>query len=313
MDYIRSISKQFVNDMKEGCLKHLLDRVHEDATLFLAIRNKYINIYYRGGSLMKLVEKSEGTYVASFDDNYDDMKRGLPELPKQIKAAESTQKWIEAFPRLKEAMDLWFSRHPKLEREFQQVVARENNNSSVSNQTEYFITDVEYADNETGARFDMLAIKWLRSKRKQGCSCIPALIEMKFGDSALSGSAGLEKHLTDFTKFISEGAYQKSLKAMEVQFAKMRELKLIRFGSRGNDYEVSLDVNDRPEVIFLLAGHNPDSTKLSTFLNTLNEMDLETLPFDLKFYVANFAGYGLHDKCMYNLEEFSKLVKILKI
>lgn len=307
MESIRTISQSFVSDLKEGALKSVLERVHNDATLFLAIRNKYINIYYRGGSLMKIVENSAGKYTATFDENYDYLKRGLPKPPAKITSSQDSQEWVDAFPQLKEAMDLWLSRNPKLEREFQQVVARENNNSSVSNQTEYFITDVEYADSDTGARFDMLAIKWLRSKRKQGSSCIPALIEMKFGDNALTGAAGLKKHLTDFAKFINDGAYQKSIAAMESQFARMRELGLIRFGSNGNDYKVELDKNEKPEVIFIIAGHNPDSTKLGKFLDDLK--DIDQLPFVLRFYVANFAGYSLHEECMHNLGEFSRLVK----
>jgi hypothetical protein len=30
--------------------------------------------------------------------------------------------------------------------------------------------------------------------------------------------------------------------------------------------------------------------------------------FDLRFYVASFAGYGLHAKCMLPLAEFRKLL-----
>jgi len=310
MERIRSISVIFVNDLKDGCLKPVLDRVRADATLFLAIRNGYINIYYRGGNLMKIVDNGDSKYIASFDKNYD-LDGGLQIPHGTINKSDASQAWVAAFPRIKEAMDLWFSHHPKLEREFQQVVARENNNSSVSNQTEYFITDVEYADTGTGARFDMLAIKWLRSKRKHGGSCIPAFIEMKFGDKALAGSSGLTKHLNDFTKFINADAYQDSLKAMQSQFSIMRELKLIRFGSNGNDYVVTLDAQKKPEVIFMLAGHNPDSPKLGKFLEEVRNLDLDKLPFDLRFYVANFAGYGLHDNCMYDLAKFSGLVDVL--
>ena len=59
-------------------------------------------------------------------------------------------------------MDYHFSVKWKLEREFQQLVARENNRSAISNQTEYFITDIELADEQS--RFDMLALKW-RARR----------------------------------------------------------------------------------------------------------------------------------------------------
>lgn len=46
-------------------------------------------------------------------------------------------------------MDWWFHKHPKYEREFQQVIARENNNhGKISNGTDYYIADIEFADGQ---------------------------------------------------------------------------------------------------------------------------------------------------------------------
>jgi hypothetical protein len=75
------------------------------------------------------------------------------------------------------------------------LIARENNNSAISNESEYFVLDIEV--NEPNARFDIMAIRWLAAQRKNGSNCKAALIEMKYGDSALTGSAGLLKHLKD--------------------------------------------------------------------------------------------------------------------
>jgi len=38
-------------------------------------------------------------------------------------------------------------------------VVRENNYSSISNGTDYFIIDIEY-DNHAHARFDLVAVEW---------------------------------------------------------------------------------------------------------------------------------------------------------
>ena len=84
------------------------------------------------------------------------------------------------------------------------MVARENNNSTISNESEYFVSDIEFADPGLGARFDMLAIRWLASQRKDGSNCRAALIEMKYGDGALGGSAGLLKHLQDIDALVSD-------------------------------------------------------------------------------------------------------------
>lgn len=92
----------------------------------------------------------------------------------------------------------------------------------------------------------------------------------------------------------------------------MRQLDLIRFAKNGNEYNAAIiDENVRPEVIFLLANHNPDSTVLSTFLAGLNYDYIASLPFDLMFFVANFAGYGLHEKSMLTLAEFSEHLKFV--
>ena len=53
-------------------------------------------------------------------------------------------------------MDKWFHEHPKYEREFQQIILRENNNSGkISRATDYYIVDIEYQDTENSSRFDM--------------------------------------------------------------------------------------------------------------------------------------------------------------
>jgi hypothetical protein len=215
------------------------------------------------------------------------------------------------FPHLKETMDLYFSKKSKLEREFQQVVAHENNNSNISNETEYFISDIEIADSGLGARFDMTAIRWLASQRKNGSTCRAALIEMKYGDGALSNSSGLLDHLKDIgALFANKEKYKSLIETMELQFNQLNELGLLNFKQCSNGTKVKLDTSEKPEVIFILANHNPRSTKLSSIVNK-SEVDeyIKEQSFDLKFFVAHFAGYGLHSKCMLELEQFRKLLK----
>lgn len=218
---IRQLSEKFYDDLMNdnGLLHPILERVKQDHSLMLAIRGKYINIYYRGGNILKVEEQGKGSYLSSFDDQYNKSERVIPALPAAIKSQDDAKTWIVAIPHLKELMDLYFSSKSKDEREFQQLVARENNYSSISNESEYFISDIEFADSGLGARFDMLAIRWLASKRKNGSNCQATLIEMKYGDDALGGSAGLLKHLQDIDNLISdETSYQTLLKTMEAQF-----------------------------------------------------------------------------------------------
>jgi hypothetical protein len=71
----RGLSRVFLDDLQIGCLAPLLERVKRDDTLHLAIRNEYINLFYRGGSLLKVSRAPSGagvasTYTAAFDVKY---------------------------------------------------------------------------------------------------------------------------------------------------------------------------------------------------------------------------------------------------
>jgi hypothetical protein len=306
----RELSINFLNDLKNtnGLLYPLLERVKLDHTLMLAIRKNYTNIYYRGGSLLRIKEQGKDSYLSSFDDQYNKFGKTIPVLPTAIKCQDDARTWVDEFSHLKEIMDIYFAKYGKSEREFQQLVARENNNSTISGESEYFVSDIEFAD--TNGRFDMLAIRWLASQKKNGSKCRAALIEMKYGDGALGGKAGLLKHLKDIDALISDNdKYKSLLGTMEKQFSQLDELGLLKFNHGKNGTNVKLTDN-KPEVIFILANHNPRSPKLSSMLNDPKVIAYEqTQRFDLRFFVSSFSGYGLHSDCMLTLTQFRKLLK----
>ncbi|MDG6221873.1 MAG: hypothetical protein QCH99_01260 [Candidatus Bathyarchaeota archaeon] len=306
---MRILSKTFVNDLlkPEGILHPILTRIKKDQTLMLAIRKNYINIYYRGGNILKITEHPEGVYQTFFDNQYNKTEKNIPNSPDIIISQDDSQKWVVSFSERKNIMDEYFSAYGKAEREFQQLLARENNYSSISNETEYFIPDIEAAD--PLGRFDIMAIRWLAKDRKYGSKCTTALIEMKYSDSALGGRAGLLKHLKDMDTFISDKEkYRKRLQTMESQFNQLDELELLKFNKGRSNAKVKLNVNDKPEVIFILANHNPRSSKLKKILfdPEIKKYEQSEL-FDLKFYVACFAGYGLHANCMFTLAQILQL------
>ena len=310
---MRSLSQTFMNDLldPEGLLHPILERVQQDHTLMLSIREGYINIYYRGGNILRVKEQRKGYYSPFFDKEYNKSGVPSPALPDGIGTQHAANVWVESFQGLKGIMDFYFSKYSKPEREFQQLVARENNFSTIANQSEYFISDIEFADSVLGARFDILAIRWLASQRKSSSNCRPALIEMKYGDGALSGKAGVLKHLQDIDALISNGdKYKTLLETMETQFNQLDELGLITFNRVANWTGIKLDAKEKPEVIFVLANHNPRSSKLSTILNDPKiEAYNHSSNFDLKFHVSNFAGYALQADCMVTLSQFRELLK----
>jgi hypothetical protein len=307
---MRKLSEQFMQDLvnSNGILHPILERVKKDHTLMLAIRENFINIYYRGGNILNLKEYTKGFYQASFDDQYNKSGLFIPDSPTEINNQNDSRSWIDSFPSRKNIMDEYFSLYGKSEREFQQLIARENNNSTISNESEYFVSDIEVT--EPYARFDIMAIRWLATQRKNGSNCKVALIEMKYGDGALGGSAGLLKHLRDMEKLISDKvSYAKLLETMESQFNQLDELGLLKFNKGTSNAKVKLNADENPEVIFILANHNPRSPKLKTILSD-PEVDqyAQSELFDLRFFVASFSGYGLHAKCMQSLGEFRKLL-----
>jgi hypothetical protein len=308
---MRELSPTFMHDLADpqGILHPILTRVKRDQTLMFAIRDGFVNIYYRGGSILKISEPKtkSGEYQTFFDGRYNKSGNDTPDLPKIIKERDDVEKWIILLPQLKFLMDEFLSKYKKSEREFQQLIARENNNS---NETEYFISDIEVSESITGARFDMLAIRWLATQRRSGENCRLALIEMKYGDGALSGNAGMLKHLQDIETLLkNKEKYAGLVHAIERQFEQLDALGLLNFNKGKKFTKVTLDPEDKPEVIFILANHNPRATELKAIVETPEVATFgDSKDFNLRFFVASFAGYGLHKKCMLDLDEFRKLL-----
>ena len=69
------------------------------------------------------------------------------------------------------------------------------------------------------------------------------------------------KHLNDMAAFISDTKqYADLLQTMERQFNQLDELGLLDFNKGTSNAKVKLNPENKPEVIFILANHNPEST-----------------------------------------------------
>ncbi|MCD6395582.1 MAG: hypothetical protein J7M40_19025 [Planctomycetes bacterium] len=156
---MRGLTNYFIDQLKSGLLLPILGLVQLDSTLCLEIRENYIDIYYRGGNIIRRIEEKQEVFKASFDRRYlDKDSTKVPYLPDILNNPGDVEAWVNAIPFLKHEMDLWFGRHPKNEREFQQLMLRENNFGNSAKGTDYFICDIEYA-NYTG-RFDLITVQW---------------------------------------------------------------------------------------------------------------------------------------------------------
>jgi hypothetical protein len=310
---MRKISNDFMDDLQnqKGVLRPILEKIQKDHTLLFAIRENYINVYYRGGNILRLREHYKNSYQAAFDENYGRFGQVAPILTSIISNRREAEIWSENIPKLKISMDEYFVFNKKSEREYQQIIVHENNLSSISNETEYFITDIEYSPPGYSMRLDMLAIQWPASKRKSMKRCRPAIIELKYGASSIkSGKAGLIKHLRDIETLINDkSSYNDLIHSMEHQFDQLTHLDLIKF-KKFKKYQIMKIASLKPEVILMVANYNPRSQQLK---KVLNDPELHTFSksanFNLKFFVASFSGYGLHTQCMFSLEEFLKIIE----
>ena len=290
----RELSSTFMTDLLTGSLKDVLAFIHKDNTLDLEIREKFVNIYYRGGNVLRITEIGVNSYQFGFDSNY------LPTKSAGFVAPNPGTNWGLYFPMMKQAMDFYFSKHRKEEREYQQLVVRDNNYSSIANGTDYFIIDIEY-DNHDHARFDLVAVEWpsKASYRKLANGYKPKLVvvEMKYGDGALTGIAGMNKHWNDFNLFIKSSAFAKFEKEMLGMFSQKRELGLIPCLSSSKNSNPITQFDETIELAFLIVNHDPASTKLKKELSACGSISA-------KFITSNFMGYGIYQESIFNLAEF---------
>jgi hypothetical protein len=309
----RGLSDDFMQDLLQKGLPlyPLLQRVKGDKTLELEIRQQYLNVYYRGGSILRVAKPKKGAgYAVDFNPNYahgpEPVTLTLPDAPR-VESDEGMKEWIDQIPKLKDAMDHWFAAHRKEERAAQQIVVHENNAGPWAGGNDYFIVDIEY-DNHMGARFDLVALQWKSeaAARKLQKGYLPRLtvIEMKTGDGALKNKAGLLEHYRQWEEFLDDDTKLGPFKQEMLKvFKQKRELGLIPALAK-NHNEVNR-IEAEVDVIFLLANHDPASGKLREAVDAILDKQKNRLPkFKIYFATSTFMGYGLYSHSILPLEAF---------
>lgn len=325
----RGITPEFEAQlMKPGILVPILDRVRNDHTLSLEIRNNYIDIYYRGGRLLGLHPQAKATkFRTELDAAY--LKPNpkcplvLPAKPNGIIATpQDAIAWVDAFAHYKQAMDIRFSEHTKIEREYQQAVVRDNNRHVSGDRSEYMVVDIEYAqspaafpDQTADYRFDMVGFRWPVRGRDSNL-VTPVIMEMKAGDGALAShpdsktgkqTPGLSKHVLDIERFLApepDGRVSERYRLLCTELKRIYQTKhridLGTIPTRMQRWDtVEIDLTARPEVLFVIANHQPSSSVLKRELQTLPPRERAD------YYVASvkYAGYGLFRDNLMTIEE----------
>ena len=254
---MRGINDRFISDLTGGELSFFLRQVqNRRKELSLEIRGNYINIYYRGGNLLKITQKRNG-YSFQFDSRYCLNKENDLHY-EQIAGLDSSSSddYIDVFDLLISEMEEWFSAHPKPEREYQHQLLTHNP----------AVIDIEYQVKNL-MRLDMLLVTDGRL----------IVTENKYGLGAVSGSAGLAKHYRDIYRVLTDRGLKDEL------YASVRNIAECKYSLGLLNEPISLSDQEKPEILFLLADYNPRSRSA---YNEFREID-KTVPARLLLMDAN--------------------------
>ena len=300
----RSLDKEFLDDLDNGILCGLVERIKRDSTLDLQFRGNYINVYYRGGAILKL-EKKKDFYHASFDENYFEKDKKVI-FKNEVITSEDMQSWIEQLPFIKQARDFHYDTKNTAERDFQQLIVRSNNYENTSNSSEFFITDMEYSGI---GKIDLLGLEWSSSKRSSNSLQTKfAFIEVKFGNGAVKGTSGLKKHIEDIQEFVSEprDKYIKLVEDTVEVFKQKRQLGLYKLGTNENEINLEHIEYTKPYFIVILADYKIKKDNLIVLLEELKIVESSKL--DVRFATSSLMGYGLYSDNLLTVDELLELL-----
>ncbi len=308
MENKRALSWEFIEDLKKN---PILEIVQNDRTLDIELRGDRIIVYYRGCAILTITESGhmkgcDVKYYSHFDKN------GKKQY--EIKSYEPTNENLDKYlMHAKYAIDK-FNGYVKenAETETQQLIVKENNYSSVSNDTDYFIIDIEYKT-PFGKEFDIIALKWEsnsydRSHPDPKKMCI-TVFELKYGCKAIGSgtkakslkSASISDHLNDYKEFVNGCPKEDFIDDMLKVFVQKCELGLIKFGSNKNEHYkdfLTKDKTIKPEYSremsldfgYIFANYKLNSDVLSQQLKMIPAEE------DFLYTESSFMGYGLYSK-----------------
>lgn len=234
----------FVENFKKSCLYKDLYLNNRDE-LFIAIRNGYLNIYYNSISIAKVYYTQRGQIRCEINQYYF---TGISNSP--ILTLCSEHEIYEQIIANYETIKKYSDKKTNEEKKAQAQLFIKNN---MNKDSAWYCTDVEWCKTKDkshpdfNARFDIVAI----SKRAPHRI---AIIELKYGRDAVSGSSGLMKHITDFYKFGKYGYYEsfkletisilQNLSETDPVFPdELSQLKLEQIACQPEFYVITLDNN----------------------------------------------------------------------
>lgn len=272
---MRKLSDNFMSCLKTGFLTGLVQAVRNDYDLNLEIREGYLNIYFKGHSLLKLGELPSTRFKVTIHEKFTEEL----DVPSELRTEKDVATFSGLIPLLKQNM-IPFAKNA-LEIEYEQMIIRANNYEPRNN-SEYFIVDRQYTM-EFG-RFDLTGFYWDRKRRRKSQEVDPCLMEVKFA---------LNQDIKDVHQQLTR--YYNALKPIAGQIAEENEtifrqkLELGLYSQAQNRLDAmktlvfSRDIS-RFQFILVLVDYNPNS----------GQFDMDTiarLPFanQVKVFMGGLA------------------------
>ena len=271
---MRGLSDSFFECLQFGFLSGITESAKGDPDLNLEIRDNYINVYYKGNSLLKLSETSSSQYKAVIDKKF---LEGLS-FPLVFTQGNIDQ-FLSAIPLIKQNIVKVGKR--SLEIEYEQMIIRANNYEPRNN-SEYFIVDKQYAVKE--GRYDLMGIFWERTRRRRNQEVPVCLMEIKFALN--TDISEVHEQLHRYYKSIKPRAAEFATE-MQLVFQQKIDLGLYKQSKERlaalRTLEFSKEI-EKFQFILVLVDYNPNSSKLDL-------QRLRDLPFahQIKVFFGGFA------------------------
>ena len=270
----RKLSENYMFALMNGFLSDIRKTIIADKDLDLQIRDNYINIYFKGNSLLKLTEVDPEKYAVDIHTKFLGDK-----VIQDLSSKETTDEFISFIPFLKKNI----IKHgvKSLELEYEQLIIRANNNEKRNN-SEYFFIDRQYATKE--GRHDLTGIYWKWEGRRRGQVVPLCFMEIKFAlnQDIKSVHSQIKRYYEDINQNTKSIA-QESEKILEQKL----DLGLFDQDPKRTEAMKTLTIGeeiDNYQFILVLVDYNPYSKSL--------DLDkLKALPFanQVKIFYGGFA------------------------
>jgi len=266
----------FMGALQSGHLKPLIDLVRVDDDLDFQIRDNYINIYFKGNSLLKL----DSNFKVTIDSS---LTNGV-KIAKQLSSIPEVYIFLNQVPSIKHQITLLTKK--AIEGEYEQLFIRANNCDLT--ESEYFILDRQYTRSDgTESKLDLVGLYWSRNNRQKNKIVPLTIFEVKY--SLNQDIKNVHEQLQRYHDFIGN-CFDELVDEMETVLQQKTLLQtLTKKTKQDNDLSKLKILRDPKQVQFVLVliDYNPNST-----LQNLNLM--KQLPFynQVKIFRGGLGLWG---------------------